>query len=143
MVDAPPGTSDEHLAVVEALRSYRPDGAILVTTPQGLALNDVRREASFCRKAKIPILGVIENMSGFVCPHCSEEVNPFSSGGGVRLAEEAAVPFLGKVPIDPRLGSALENGEKFLDKFPASEVFKVIGKIIEPLLALPERGRKE
>lgn len=139
IVDTPPGTSDEHLAVVESLRSYRPDGAVLVTTPQGVALNDVRREASFCRKAKIPILGVIENMSGYVCPHCSEEVNVFSAGGGERLAEEAKVPFLGKVPIDPRLGAALDVGERFLDKFPESEVFAVVSRIVQPLLALPDR----
>jgi len=139
VVDTPPGTSDEHLAVVEALRGYRPDGAVLVTTPQGVALNDVRREASFCVKARIPILGVVENMSGFVCPHCSEEVNVFSAGGGERLAEEAGVPFLGKVPIDPRLGAALDAGEPFLDKFPESEVFAVVAAIVKPLLELPRR----
>eukprot|EP00038_Savillea_parva_P025086 m.46172 g.46172 ORF g.46172 m.46172 type:complete len:273 (-) comp6727_c0_seq2:122-940(-) len=140
VVDTPPGTSDEHLAVVESLRAYRPDGAVLVTTPQGVALNDVRREASFCRKASIPILGVVENMSGYVCPHCSEEVNIFSAGGGERLAEESGVPFLGKIPVDPRLGAALDAGERFLDKFPESEVFSVVSKIVEPLLALPPRS---
>ena len=71
LMSFPQGTSDEHLAVVENLRTYKPDGAVLVTTPQGVALNDVRREASFCKKARLPILGIIENMSGFVCPHCS------------------------------------------------------------------------
>ena len=79
VIDTPPGTSDEHISVVEALTSgCSPDGAVLVTTPQGVSLSDVRREASFCVKAGIPVLGVVENMSGFVCPHCS-----VGSGGGV------------------------------------------------------------
>ena len=72
VIDTPPGTSDEHIAVVENLRAYNPDGVVLVTTPQGVALVDVRREATFCRKAKLPIIGIVENMSGFVCPHCAE-----------------------------------------------------------------------
>lgn len=80
VIDTPPGTSDEHISVVEALTSgCSPDGAVLVTTPQGVSLSDVRREASFCVKAGIPVLGVVENMSGFVCPHCS-----VGAGGGVR-----------------------------------------------------------
>lgn len=79
VIDTPPGTSDEHISVVEALTSgCSPDGAVLVTTPQGVSLSDVRREASFCVKAGIPVLGVVENMSGFVCPHCS-----VGAGGGV------------------------------------------------------------
>eukprot|EP00041_Stephanoeca_diplocostata_P036529 m.1338096 g.1338096 ORF g.1338096 m.1338096 type:complete len:282 (+) comp24884_c0_seq1:247-1092(+) len=139
LVDTPPGTSDEHIAVVEALRSYKPDGAVLVTTPQGVALNDVRREASFCKKARIPILGIVENMSGFVCPHCSEPSNVFSTGGGEKLAAEISVPFLGRIPIDPALGMALETGERYMEKFPESEVSKVVNDVIEPLLHLPSR----
>lgn len=70
IIDTPPGTSDEHIAVMENLKQYGPDGAILVTTPQAVAINDVRREVTFCRKAGVPILGIVENMSGFVCPSC-------------------------------------------------------------------------
>lgn len=75
----------------------------------------------------------------YVCPHCSEETNIFSAGGGERLAEEEHVPFLGKIPIDPRLGAALETGERFLEKFPESEVYKAVSKVIQPLLELPKR----
>lgn len=71
LVDTPPGTSDEHISIVENLKEYQPDGAVIVTTPQGVAIADVRKELSFCRKVKLPILGIVENMSGFVCPHCS------------------------------------------------------------------------
>jgi len=142
IVDTPPGTSDEHLAVVENLRTYKPDGAVLVTTPQGVALNDVRREASFCKKARLPILGIIENMSGFVCPHCSECFNLFSSGGGQKLAEECGAPFLGRIPIDPLLGQTLDGGENFLEKFPESQLAGVLKAIIEPLVNLPPRQKK-
>lgn len=141
IIDTPPGTSDEHIAVVENLRSYKPDGAILVTTPQGVALNDVRREASFCRKAKLPVLGVVENMSGYVCPHCSECFNLFSSGGGQKLAEEIEAPFLGRVPIDPLLGQTLDKGENFLAVFPETQLSKVLTTIVQPLTTLPARKK--
>ena len=71
LVDTPPGTSDEHIATVEALRNIHPDGAVIVTTPQAVSLSDVRREVTFCRKTGLQTLGLVENMSGFVCPHCS------------------------------------------------------------------------
>lgn len=71
LIDTPPGTSDEHISIAEYLKEYHPDGAVVVTTPQAVALSDVRKELTFCRKVEIPILGIVENMSGFVCPHCS------------------------------------------------------------------------
>ena len=74
IIDTPPGTSDEHISVVEFLKAFNPDGAVIVTTPQGVALADVRKELSFCKKVELPILGVVENMSGFVCPHCSVSI---------------------------------------------------------------------
>jgi len=114
IIDTPPGTSDEHITTVENLKSLNPDGAVLVTTPQDVATADVRRELSFCRKTNIPILGIIENMSGYVCPNCSECTNIFSSGGGKLLAEYAKVPFLGTIPIDPSLAAAEEKGKNFM-----------------------------
>ncbi|ELU03836.1 hypothetical protein CAPTEDRAFT_202480, partial [Capitella teleta] len=96
IIDTPPGTSDEHIAVVEGLKAYKPDGAVLVTTPQAVAVGDVRRELTFCRKTGVPIIGIIENMSGFVCPNCTECTNIFSSGGGKALSEQCKVPFLGR-----------------------------------------------
>lgn len=71
IIDTPPGTSDEHISITEYLRQFNPDGAVVVTTPQGVALADVRKELNFCKKVKLPVLGVVENMSGFICPHCS------------------------------------------------------------------------
>lgn len=107
IIDTPPGTSDEHITVMECMKDVthaaKCDGAIVVTTPQEVSLEDARKEITFCRKTGINILGVIENMSGFVCPNCAECTNIFSSGGGQLLAEKAGVPLLGSLPIDPRV----------------------------------------
>ncbi|KAJ1652946.1 cytosolic Fe-S cluster assembly factor cfd1 [Dispira simplex] len=108
IIDTPPGTSDEHISVVEYLKSVQPDGAVVVTTPQQVALADVRKELNFCRKVQLPVLGVVENMSGYVCPHCAECTNVFSSGGGEAMAREFEVPFLGQIPIDPALTQTLD-----------------------------------
>ncbi|XP_078346703.1 cytosolic Fe-S cluster assembly factor NUBP2 homolog [Oculina patagonica] len=134
IIDTPPGTSDEHITVVENLRHYNPDGAILVTTPQGVAVDDVRRELTFCQKTKIPILGVVENMSGFVCPHCSECTNVFSKGGGEALAKSCDVPFLGSIPLDPSLTKSLEEGQAFIDLFPNSPTLDAVNVITSKLL---------
>uniref|UniRef100_A0A1X7T5T8 Cytosolic Fe-S cluster assembly factor NUBP2 homolog n=1 Tax=Amphimedon queenslandica TaxID=400682 RepID=A0A1X7T5T8_AMPQE len=112
IIDTPPGTSDEHISVVENIKSISPDGAVLVTTPQGVSLSDVRREVSFCKKILLPVIGIIENMSGFVCPHCSECTNVFSTGGGEELAKQCQVPFLGCIPIDPLLVHDVDKGLK-------------------------------
>ena len=117
IIDTPPGTSDEHITVVQQLKQYDPEGAVLVTTPQNISLGDVRREINFCQKTSLPILGLFENMSGFVCPHCKECTNLFSSGGGKALAEASKVPFLGVIPIDPVIGEAMDKGAKVEDVF--------------------------
>ena len=115
VIDTPPGTSDEHIASCEFLMACergkgRPDGAVIVTTPQHVSVLDVRKELSFCQTVGLPVLGVFENMSGYVCPHCSTCTNIFSSEGGRTLAGQANVPFLGKLPIDPALCAAEELG---------------------------------
>eukprot|EP00126_Sphaerothecum_destruens_P001411 Sdes_comp14428_c0_seq1m3482 len=118
IVDTPPGTGDEHITIVECLKSFEgTKHAVMVTTPQGVALADVRREFSFCTKAGIPVLGLIENMSGFVCQHCSECTNIFSSGGGESLANALNCYFLGRIPIDPQLCVSLDEGSLFLQEF--------------------------
>ncbi|KAI8840658.1 P-loop containing nucleoside triphosphate hydrolase protein [Chytriomyces cf. hyalinus JEL632] len=110
IVDTPPGTGDEHIALVENLREgWNVDGAVLVTTPQDVSVADVRKELSFCLKVGIKVLGIVENMSGYVCPHCSECTNLFSKGGGESLAKEHNLPFLGYIPIDPTLVSTIES----------------------------------
>eukprot|EP00026_Physarum_polycephalum_P015408 Phypoly_transcript_16080.p1 GENE.Phypoly_transcript_16080~~Phypoly_transcript_16080.p1 ORF type:complete len:280 (+),score=27.81 Phypoly_transcript_16080:19-858(+) len=135
VIDTPPGTSDEHIAVMEFLQKHNPDGAVIVTTPQGVSITDVRKEISFCRSAKIPILGVFENMSGFVCPHCSECTNIFSSEGGRLLAEETNVPFLGKLPIDPQLTQACEKGQNFVEMYPDSQALIAIHQFVKDTIA--------
>jgi len=111
IIDTPPGTSDEHISVTEYLKSTNPDGAILVTTPQVVSLNDVRKEITFCKKVGLPILGLIENMSGFRCPTCAECTNIFSKGGGESLATLTEIPFLGRIPIDPSIALPFSDVE--------------------------------
>ncbi|XP_066496829.1 cytosolic Fe-S cluster assembly factor NUBP2 isoform X2 [Tiliqua scincoides] len=135
IVDTPPGTSDEHISAVEALRPYKPLGAILVTTPQAVSVGDVRRELTFCKKTGLPVLGIVENMSGFVCPHCSECTNIFSKGGGQELAKHAGVPFLGCVPLDPQLSQSLEDGRDFIQEFSKSLAFPALASIAQHILA--------
>jgi Mrp family chromosome partitioning ATPase len=114
LIDTPPGTSDEHISLAETLlknaTSGQVKGAVVVTTPQAVATADVRKELNFCKKTGIQVLGVVENMSGFVCPNCSECTNVFSSGGGRTMAEEFHVKFLGSVPIDPQFVMLVEAG---------------------------------
>jgi Mrp family chromosome partitioning ATPase len=108
VVDCPPGTGDEHLAVHQALG--RVDGAIVVTTPQEVATLDARKAVTFCRTMGIPILGVVENMSGFTCASCGTFTPVFGVGGGKRLAKELQIPFLGALPIDPEVGESGDAG---------------------------------
>jgi Mrp family chromosome partitioning ATPase len=133
VIDTPPGTSDEHLSIVTYLRDSGIDGAVLITTPQEVALQDVRREIDFCRKVGIKVLGLVENMSGFVCPKCKEESQIFkpSTGGGRRLAQDMNVPFLGAVPLDPRIGKSADYGISFLDEYPDSPATTAYLNIIQ------------
>ncbi|KAI9654648.1 MAG: cytosolic Fe-S cluster assembly factor cfd1 [Bathelium mastoideum] len=114
LVDTPPGTSDEHISLVETLlRVATPEqfaGAVVVTTPQAISISDVRKELNFCNKTGVKVLGVVENMAGFVCPHCAECTNIFSKGGGEVMAKEFQVDFLGSVPIDPAFVELIEEG---------------------------------
>lgn len=112
IVDAPPGTSDEHISLVQMLAESDVDGALIVTTPQEVSLIDVRKEINFCRKSGTRVLGVVENMAGFVCQHCQGCTEIFfpSSGGAERMCKEMDVPYLGKIPLDPSISRAGELG---------------------------------
>jgi len=122
LIDTPPGTSDEHISLLETLlknTSPTPSdslpylaGAVVVTTPQAISISDVKKELNFCKKTSIRVLGVVENMAGFVCPNCSECTNVFSKGGGEIMAREFEVPFLGSVPIDPAFVQLVEEGTR-------------------------------
>jgi Mrp family chromosome partitioning ATPase len=133
IIDSPPGTGDEPLSVCQLIPDA--DGAIIVTTPQEVALADVRKSIDFCRTVAMPILGVIENMSGFVCPKCGEVTAIFKSGGGEQMALELGVPFLGSIPIDARVVQASDSGRPCVSEFEgigASAAFqRAIGPILE------------
>lgn len=109
IVDSPPGTGDEPLSIGQLIEDA--DGAVLVTTPQALSISDVRKSVNFARQLNLPVLGVIENMSGYVCPECGTRVDVFGSGGGEDMANDMGVPFLGAVPIDPLMVPAGDRGE--------------------------------
>ncbi|MCO5565363.1 hypothetical protein L7F22_019036 [Adiantum nelumboides] len=139
LIDTPPGTSDEHLSIVSLLRdSGGLDGAVLLTTPQEVSLQDVRKEISFCRKVNVPILGIVENMAGFVCPACHGQSDIFypSTGGAKALCEELNIPFLGSVPLDPRIGRCCDLGESFVDEYPESPASKAYMHVIDQIKSI-------
>ena len=133
LVDTPPGTSDEHLSVNAYLKESGVDGAVVVTTPQEVSLLDVRKEIDFCRKAGIKVLGVVENMSGYVCPGCKHTNRVFkaTTGGARQLAKETGIPFLGAVPLDPRIGMACDYGESFFDNYPDSPACAALQAVVK------------
>ena len=132
LVDTPPGTSDEHLSVKSFLKESEVDGAVVVTTPQEVSLLDVRKEIDFCRKAGMKVLGIVENMAGFVCPSCTHRTQIFkaTTGGARRLAKDTGIPFLGAVPLDPRIGMACDYGESFFDNFPDSSTCAALRRVV-------------
>ncbi|NLP09772.1 Mrp/NBP35 family ATP-binding protein [bacterium] len=131
IVDCPPGTGDEPLSIVQLLKN--PTGAVVVTQPQELSVADVRRSISFCSQLNLPVLGVLENMSGFICPQCGETVDIFKSGGGEKLAQAMQVPFLGKIPIDPTIVQAGDNGEPFIYFYAKTETGAIFNRITAEL----------
>lgn len=140
LFDTPPGTTDEHISTVNFLKETGGvTGAVVVTTPQEVAVSDVRREINFCKKTQVPILGIVENMSGFVCPKCNGESvvfpSKFSKGAGIRLSEEYAIPFLGAVPLDPRLMQSCEDGIPVQDADATSPAVKAIQSVAQQLIA--------
>jgi Mrp family chromosome partitioning ATPase len=118
IVDAPPGTGDEPLSVCQLIEDA--DGAIIVTTPQEVALASVRKSITFCRQLSLRVLGVVENMSGFICPHCGAKTEIFLAGGGERMAREMKVPFLGRIPLEEGISRSGDNGRPFVHAAPVS-----------------------
>ncbi len=130
IVDSPPGTGDEPLTVAQLIKDAR---AVIVTTPQEIALADVRKSISFCRTVKMEILGLVENMSGYICPHCGRASDIFGSGGGERTALRAGLTLLGRIPFDPHLVACGDSGRAFRQHFadaPATAVFDAIAEQI-------------
>ena len=128
IVDLPPGTGDEPLSVAQLIPNS--DGAIIVTTPQDVALVSVRKSINFVKKMNMSIVGIIENMSGFKCPHCGKSIEIFKTGGGLKASKDFNVPFLGKVPLDSQIVLAGDSGEPFVMKNNGSDAAKAFVKIV-------------
>ena len=138
-IDLPPGTGDEPLSIAQLLPEI--DGVIIVTMPSELSRVVVKKAITFAQRLGMPIIGVVENMSGFICPTCGAKIDIFQSGGGKKLAEDAGVPFLGSIPIDPKVGAESDKGSPFVigdAGSPAAKAFSVIVKNVEAYLN--ERG---
>lgn len=136
VVDCPPGTGDEPLSTLQTLGPTAI--AVIVTTPQGVAVDDVRRSVSFVGELGNRVLGIVENMSGFACPDCGAVHNIFNSGGGEALAKEAGVRFLGRIPLDPEVTASGDEGFPFMKVHRDTATGKAMQQVIEPLLAFPD-----
>ncbi|MGQ9812000.1 MAG: P-loop NTPase [Dissulfurimicrobium sp.] len=127
VIDAPPGTGDEPMTIAQMI----PDAyAVVVTTPQEVSLLDVRKSINFCRHVNMPILGIVENMSGMICPHCGKAIDVFKRGGGEKLAEELGIAFLGRIPVDPRIVSTGDAGKPLIAAYPNSHTSEAFEQII-------------
>lgn len=131
IIDLPPGTGDEPLSIAQLIPDS--DGAIIVTTPQDVALLDARKSVNFTKAIHMPIIGLIENMSGLKCPHCSKGIDVFKNGGGEKAALELGVTFLGRIPLDPNIVETGDNGTPFIDHYPDSEATIQFNGIIEKI----------
>jgi len=133
IVDCPPGTGDEPLSIVQLL-DKTDVGAVVVTTPQQLAVTDVRKCITFCRQLNLPVLGIIENMHGFICPHCNQKTDIFQGDGGQQMAKDFDVPFLGSIPIDSNMVPAADLGKPFIYFNNQSPTAQALNSAFEPLL---------
>jgi Mrp family chromosome partitioning ATPase len=131
VVDSPPGTGDEPLTVAQLIPAT---AVIIVTTPQEVSLLDSRKAVSFARRLNLRVVGIIENMSGFVCPHCGERTDLFKMGGGERIAQELQVPFLGRIPVTPEMVTSGDTGDPFVLAHEKSEAKAAFQRIADELL---------
>ena len=134
-VDLPPGTGDESLSVMQLIPDM--DGVVIVTMPSEVSQAVVKKAVTFAKQMKVPIIGIVENMSGFVCPDCGAKINIFKSGGGKKIADDSSVPLLGSIPIDPNICNDSDAGLAFIvenKNSPASKVFTEIVKKIDQFL---------
>lgn len=132
VVDCPPGTGDEPLTILQLLRDI--SGAVIVTTPQKLSIVDVKKSVNFCRSLNIPILGIIENMSGFVCEKCKEVTEIFKSGGGEKMSQEMDIPFLGKIPLSVDMVTAGDEGRPFIEFYKEGIVGEKFAHIMQKII---------
>ena len=149
VIDSPPGTGDEPLSVAQMVGKGA--WAVVVTTPQEVAISDVRRSVSFCKTLHLRVAGIVENMSGLICPHCGMQVDLFKVGGGEKLAVEMGVPFLGRIPLDPKIVASGDVGKPFVESEADSPAARAFAAAVEPIMnhtkeddaLYPIRQRKE
>ena len=131
IIDSPPGTGDEPLSVAQTIPGAQ---AIIVTTPQEISLADIRKSINFCRVVNMPIFGLVENMSGLVCPHCSQPIDLFGTGGGFKTALAMNVPYLGQIPLDPEMVKSSDAGESYIERNPDSETTKAFNDLVKQIM---------
>ncbi|HIC91797.1 MAG TPA: chromosome partitioning protein ParA [Syntrophaceae bacterium] len=131
IADSPPGTGDEPLTIAQTISDAK---AIIVTTPQEISLQDIRKSINFCRQVKMEVFGIIENMSGFICPHCRAKIDLFKTGGGERTAIQMKVPFLGRIPFDIRVVEATDKGLPYLANDKNSEAGKAFDEMVKKVI---------
>jgi ATP-binding protein involved in chromosome partitioning len=137
LIDLPPGTGDESLSVLQLLPEM--DGVIIVTIPSEVSQDVVKKAVTFAQKMDVPIIGIIENMSSIVCPHCGKRVDVFGVGGGERIASEMNVPLLGSIPLDPRISTAMDAGTPFIATQPDSPAAVAFDAIVEKIEEFTEK----
>jgi Mrp family chromosome partitioning ATPase len=131
VIDAPPGTGDEQMTVAQMI----PDAyAVVVTTPQEVSLLDVKKSLSFCKQVGMPVLGIVENMSGMLCPHCGKAIDVFKRGGGQKMAEETGYPFLGRIPVDPRIVTTGDAGKPVIAAYPNSQTAEAFSRVVQNVI---------
>ncbi len=140
LIDLPPGTGDEALSVLQLLPEM--DGVIIVTIPSEVSEDVVKKAVTFARKMEVPIIGIVENMSGIVCPHCGERIDVFGVGGGERIATEMNVSLLGNIPLDPSISKTMDAGTPFIATQPDSPAAKAFDAIVKKIEGFTERKKK-
>jgi ATP-binding protein involved in chromosome partitioning len=139
-IDLPPGTGDEPLSIMQLIPDM--DGVVIVTIPSEVSQLVVKKAVMFAKQLRVPVIGIIENMSNFICPKCGAEVNIFKTGGGIKIAKELAVPFLGSIPIDPEICIDSDNGKPFIIENPNSPAAKAFTEIVKKIEHFLEIHRK-
>jgi ATP-binding protein involved in chromosome partitioning len=136
IVDLPPGTGDEALSIIQLAPNIR--GAVIFTTPQDVAVLDAVKAVKFIERLELPVIGIIENMSGMVCPHCGDTIDLFGRGGGEEAAQELGVPYLGSIPLDPAMVKAGDEGRPYVLRHADTPTWKAVDKVMENLVKLVE-----
>lgn len=141
IIDSPPGTGDEPLSVVQLIPEL--NGIIIVTTPQEIALLDSRKSVNFAKSLKVPVTGIIENMSGLICPYCGKKINLFKVGGGEKAAKDFKVPFLGRIPIEINIVDSTDKGKPFIQTYAKTRTAKLIEETITKIREIIENKQQQ